>query len=339
MSSASILVACAAFAVSFIATGMLRRHAIRRNLLDVPNSRSSHKTPTPRGGGAAIVAAFYFATCLLVVLQVLDVRLVAALWFGSGLMALIGFIDDRKPQSAIRRIGVHLTASATAVIGVSGLATPWMTGFGLFEAWLWRGIAVFALVWVSNLFNFMDGIDGIAGSEAIFVMSAAAWLNANFGGDVGLTTAMLCVATASVGFILWNWPPARIFMGDVGSGFLGYVIGFFALYTSLNGALHLIAWVILGAVFLTDATVTLLRRVIRGDRWTEAHRMHAYQHCARRLKGHRPVTTAVAAINVFWLLPLAYLSMSTPRFAPLWLIVAIGPLIVLALALGAGRED
>jgi len=332
-------IAAAAFLASFIGTGMLRRYALRNNLLDVPNSRSSHQSPTPRGGGAAIVVAFFISTYLLVALRAIDSRFVSALWIGGGLIALIGIIDDRKPQSARRRLIVHVVAAAAVVHLVGEVALQGPKGGLLAELWLFRVIAVVALVWVSNLFNFMDGIDGIAGTEAIFVMTSAAWLNSHFGKDAGLTSAMLCLAAAGVGFVLWNWPRAKIFMGDVGSGFLGFVIGVFGLYTSWNGGLHLIVWIILGGVFLTDSTVTLLRRMLRRERWTEAHRMHAYQHAARRWNAHWPVTTAVAAINVVWLLPFAFLAIIRPSLELLWLIIAIGPLVALALMVGAGRKE
>jgi len=137
----------------------------------------------------------------------------------------------------------------------------------------------------------------------------------------------------------WNWPPARIFMGDVGSGFLGFSLAVLGLSASRTEAAPVEVWAILGGVFLTDATVTLLRRIARGDKWLEAHRTHAYQHLARRWKAHIPVTVLATSINVVWLLPWAIFAAKVPARAPLFAAAALTPLAVLAFACGAGTEE
>jgi Fuc2NAc and GlcNAc transferase len=327
----------AAAIVAFTLTGIIRLYALRTNFLDVPNLRSSHETPTPRGGGAAIVVTFLLSSIFLDLTGTEDVKFEIALWAGGGLMALVGLVDDWKPQSARLRLFVHLVASTFVVLLFFGTRRP--DSAGAPELWVYLGIAIVALVWVSNLFNFMDGIDGIASSEAIFIMTAGAWLSWVSDGDSGVISAMMCLAAATTGFAIWNWPPAKIFMGDVGSGFLGFTIGVFALYTSQTGSLSIVIWLILGGAFLTDATVTLLRRILRGDRWIDAHRIHAYQHLARRWKSHLRVTVSVSAINVFWLLPCAYLAVKMPNLKLLWLLVAELPLVTLVFVLGAGRQE
>jgi Fuc2NAc and GlcNAc transferase len=194
-----------------------------------------------------------------------------------------------------------------------------------------------ALIWSTNLFNFMDGIDGIAGSETVFVAGAAAYLNFAHGGDPGLTAAMLVLAAATLGFLVLNWPPARIFMGDVGSGFLGFSLAVLGLSASRHGATPIEVFMILSGVFLVDATVTLFSRIARGDRWLEAHRSHAYQNLARRWQAHRPVTILVIVINVLWLFPWACIAAAHPDKAMLCVLAALLPLIIIALAIGAGR--
>jgi Fuc2NAc and GlcNAc transferase len=196
-----------------------------------------------------------------------------------------------------------------------------------------------ALVWVTNLFNFMDGIDGIAGAEVLFISVAGAWLNWREQGDFHLTEGTLCLAAASGGFLVWNWPPARIFMGDVGSGFVGFTIAGLGLMISQHSAIPIEVWVILSGVFVVDATVTLIRRVYRRDRWFEAHRTHAYQHLAIRCKSHLRVTLSIAIINVVWLLPWAILATRNPPNALWFLAAALTPLAVLALIFNAGRPD
>jgi Fuc2NAc and GlcNAc transferase len=158
-------------------------------------------------------------------------------------------------------------------------------------------------------------------------------------GDPGLTAAMICLSGASWGFLAWNWPPARIFMGDVGSGYLGLMLPMLGFAASQRAAIPLQVWLILGGVFLVDATATLFRRVLRGDRWFEAHRLHAYQHSARRCKGHLPVTVIVIALNLLWLLPWAVIAVRVPKLASMCVGAALMPLLIIALVAGAGRPE
>ena len=201
------------------------------------------------------------------------------------------------------RLAVHLCAALWAVCWLGGLP-PLRVGSHVIQlGWAGYPVAVLALTWILNLFNFMDGIDGIAGSEAAFVAGAAAFLTLCLGGSAGVAAVALALAGACLGFLLWNWPPAKIFMGDVGSGYLGYVIGVLALAAGREDPTALWVWLILGGVFFVDATVTLIRRVLRGDRVYEAHRSHAYQWLARRWQSHESVTITTTAVNVLWLLP------------------------------------
>jgi len=195
------------------------------------------------------------------------------------------------------------------------------------------------LVWMTNLFNFMDGLDGIAGSEAVFVSGAGAWLYWRGGGGPGLTATMTCLSASCLGFLRWNWPPAKIFMGDVGSGFLGFSLGILGLAASQEGILPIETWAILGGVFFVDATVTLVRRLARGDKWFEAHRTHAYQVLARRLGRHKPVTVIVMVVNLFWLLPWAYATNLSPGNSRLYMVAALIPLVILSIMVGAGKRE
>jgi Fuc2NAc and GlcNAc transferase len=338
MTASPFWIIAGAFGVSLIATGLMRRYALRENLLDVPNSRSSHLLPTPRGGGLAIVLAFSVALIAAAIVTKFNARLLSALLVGGGAIGCIGFVDDHRSVPAVLRLSVHVLAALFAVLLLGGIPEAALAGWGVNGDYVAIAIAVVALVWATNLFNFMDGIDGIAGTEVVFVSIAGAWLNWQAGGDSTLTTATLCLAAASAGFLCWNWPPARIFMGDVGSGFIGFVIAVLGLTISQRGTVPIEVWLILGGVFVVDASVTLIRRVFRGDRWFEAHRTHAYQHLAQRWKSHVAVTLSVAAINFIWLLPWAWLATRNPTHALWFLTAALTPLVVLALAFGAGRR-
>jgi Fuc2NAc and GlcNAc transferase len=339
MTSSVIMVVLTAFIVALIATGLMRRYALQRNLIDVPNARSSHALPTPRGGGIAIVVAFFSSLLVIAYIGLIDFRVLSALLIGGGAMALVGFLDDRRHLRASVRFCVHLAAAIWVVILLGGVSETALAHWGLYGVWTGRLFVILTLVWTTNLFNFMDGLDGIACSEAIFISCAGAWLNWREGGPPGLTAAMACLSATCLGFLRWNWPPARIFMGDVGSGFLGFSLAVLGLAASQKGMLPIEIWAILGGVFLVDATVTVVRRLARGDRWFEAHRTHAYQNLARRLKAHLPVTILVMMVNIFWLLPLAILAANIPAYARWFLAVALSPLVVLVVAFGAGADE
>jgi Fuc2NAc and GlcNAc transferase len=205
--------------------------------------------------------------------------------------------------------------------------------------WLGDLCALLGVMWVLNLFNFMDGIDGIAGSEAVFVTGAALAPMQLLGVASEVSAASLVFGAGTLGFLVWNWPPAKIFMGDVGSGYVGYAIATLALASAASNPAAVWVWLILGGVFFVDATVTLVRRVTRGERAHQAHRSHAYQWLARRWASHGRVTLTVVAINLLWLLPCALLAALRPEYALPAVLLALAPLLLVAVAAGAGRRE
>jgi Fuc2NAc and GlcNAc transferase len=332
-----ILLAIAA-AVAFAVTALVRRNARRLGTIQAPNERSSHTTPTPSGGGLGIVAGGTLATAALLAPTPwpLGVGLIVAL-----AVAAIGFVDDRTPLPARFRLSAQLVLVATTMavaVPLDGLAAA--SGLSL-PGLLVAAIALVVAVYWINLFNFMDGIDGIAGSQTIFMCCAAALLmvlrSPDSAGAVPFWM-LLAVAAASAGFLILNWPPARIFMGDAGSTYLGFVIVFLGLVTIASGAVSLAQWSILAAAFVTDATVTLIRRLTMRERVFDAHRRHAYQHLSRRWKSHRRVTASFIAVNLIWLLPLSWLS-ALPGWAWPALALAYLPLTFIAVLAGAGTPE
>jgi Fuc2NAc and GlcNAc transferase len=266
-------------------------------------------------------------------------NLLVALSGGGLAIAVVGLLDDRFHLSARIRIAVHVIAAIWAIAWLGGLA-PIKVGDSMISfGWGGYVVGVLCIVWALNLFNFMDGIDGIAGSEATFVSSGGALLLLWAGSNDKVIVSALVLGSTSFGFLLLNWPPAKIFMGDVGSGYLGYVIAVLAIASARENPAALFVWLTLGGVFFVDATVTLLRRLIRGERVYEAHRSHAYQWLARRWKSHLRVTISVMLINVFWLLPMAWCCLSFPANAWWITIVALTPVTILAFIAGAGRPE
>lgn len=326
--------------LAWFLTALLRRYALARSLLDVPNARSSHSLPTPRGGGVAIVVAFLAGLCLAFFA---GLGIAAELFYallGAGLgIALLGFLDDHGHIAARWRLLGHFLAAAWALYWLGGLPPLAVFGGLLQLSWIGHVLAAFYLVWLLNLYNFMDGIDGIASVETICVCLGGAILYALLETSLLTDLPLLMLAASVLGFLLWNFPPARIFMGDAGSGFLGIVLGVLSLQAAWTNPLLLWAWLILLGVFIVDATLTLLRRLLRGEKVYEAHRSHAYQYASRRFGRHLPVTMAVAALNLVWLLPLAMLVAVGWLDGLLGVLIAYAPLVVLAWRFDAGRAE
>lgn len=267
------------FLITAAGTLLARRYALRRNLLDHPGERRSHQVATPRGGGIAIVAA------VLVAIVALAARDPSQRWllggFGTGLLmvAAVGVLDDHRPLPASLRLAIHALAGVVLAVSVHiASGNPWL---GL--------IALVSAITLTNVWNFMDGINGLAASQALLMAVGLAWLS---GGSWGLLAGALAAACA--GFLPFNFPRARIFLGDGGSGAIGFCLaGLGTVAAMIDGAAAL--WLLLPlSAFLVDAGLTLLMRMVQGERWWEAHTRHAYQAWAR-VAGHTRVTWAYAS--------------------------------------------
>ncbi|MCJ8168350.1 MraY family glycosyltransferase [Atopomonas sediminilitoris] len=329
--------------VSLFMTGALRRYALARSLMDIPNARSSHSVPTPRGGGVAIVLAFLAALPVLALANLLPWAVMWALLGAGAGVAVIGFLDDHGHIPARWRLLGHFAGAIWALFWLDGLPPLSLFGISLDLGWLGHALAAISLVWLLNLYNFMDGIDGIASVEAICVCLAGALLYCLLGIE-GVVQPLewvvpLLLAAAVAGFLFWNFPPARIFMGDAGSGFLGITLGVLSLQAAWIAPQLLWSWLILLGVFIVDATFTLLRRLLRGDKVYEAHRSHAYQYASRQYGRHLPVTLVVGGINILWLLPIALWVGLGCIDGLLGLLIAYVPLLMLAVKYRAGEEE
>jgi len=319
-------------------TAALRRYALSRSIIDIPNARSSHSVPTPRGGGVAIVIAFLLSLPVLGLMGLVPWPQLLGLGGAGALVAVVGFMDDHGHIAARWRLLGHFSAGIWALCWLGGFPPLVMFGMSVDLHWFGHVLAAIYLVWILNLYNFMDGIDGIASVEALCACLGACllyWVN----GTPALIWGPLILAMAVLGFLYWNFPPARIFMGDAGSGFLGVTLGVLSLQAAWESSALFWAWLILLGVFIVDATFTLLRRLIRGDKVYEAHRSHAYQFASRHFGKHLPVTLAVGAINLFWLLPIAFCVTYWELDGALGLAIAYFPLIILAVKYHAGELE
>jgi Fuc2NAc and GlcNAc transferase len=313
---------------SLVLTGIIRRFALRNEVLDLPNARSSHSVPTPRGGGAAVLIASALGIMLSQALGLVHAREALTLGFGMVVLGIVGWADDRVGVKPPVRLAIHFAIAMWTVFMLGGLPSVQFGNDSLAVGPIGYIVATLAIVWSINLFNFMDGIDGLAGSQALLIFAAAAVL-LFLRGDYSLATIPAILAATSAGFLAWNWPPAKIFMGDVGSGAIGYLIAGLALAAENNRSASLLSFAIIYGVFIFDATVTLVRRLARGDRVMEAHRDHAYQRLTRAWGSHASVTAWAAAIT-FVLAILGVVGTLDPRLllpALLFTFVLLGALL------------
>ncbi|ENA29492.1 MULTISPECIES: MraY family glycosyltransferase [Pseudomonas] len=335
----TLFLAVCTVVASWAMTHYVRRYALKGHLMDIPSVRSSHSIPTPRGGGLAIVIVFSIATLVwqFIGANLYWTDLVALLGAACG-VALIGFIDDHGHIPARWRLLGHFACAAWGLWWLQGFPTVMINNTAINFGWLGNAFALFYLVWLLNLYNFMDGIDGIASVEAICVGAGGAalfWIT----GHGAIAWLPLLLVAAVLGFLILNFPPARIFMGDAGSGFLGIILGCLSILAARLDPAFFVAWIILLGVFVTDASFTLFRRLLRGEKVYEAHRSHAYQSAARFHNGHRPVTLAVLLINTILLIPTALLVGTGYLSGVIGVAVAYVPLIYLAVRYEAGRPE
>jgi len=324
--------------VSLVLTAALRRYALATSMIDVPNARSSHTIPTPRGGGVAIVVSFLIALAWLGYVDAIDWAVAVGL-FGAGLIAaLVGFLDDHGHVPAGWRLLGHFAAAAWGLFWLNGAPPLEFFGVVVDLGVIGHLLAAVYLVWLLNLYNFMDGIDGLASVQAVTACLGGGLL-CLLGGHISQLWLSGLMLMAVAGFLVWNFPPAKIFMGDAGSGFLGIMLGLFALQAAWISPAFFWSWMILLGVFIVDATWTLIRRLLRGDKVHEAHRSHAYQYASRHYGSHRTVTLAVLLINIGWLLPIALLVGSAHLDGIAGLVLAYIPLVCLALRFHAGLKE
>lgn len=310
-----LAVVAATGGLSAVLTVLAIRYALRRRLLDLPGQRRSHAHPTPRGGGVAIVAAMLAGGLALAVGEGATeyVPLLVPPMLG---VAWVGWLDDHGGLSVLKRLAMHVIAAAWVFVGPllsTVFAVSDAPGTSLF-AIVVASAVTFAIVWSINLHNFMDGINGLLTLQAMFVLVALSGLAA-LRGVPGSGLVLVCAA-ACAGFLPFNFPRARIFMGDVGSGVLGFVIGVGVLWQIADRRIAATSGLILCSAFVTDATCTLLSRMLRGRRWYSAHREHLYQWLVRCGFSHAQVVALYMTWNLLLVLPVVCW-MNRPSAAPL----------------------
>jgi Fuc2NAc and GlcNAc transferase len=296
MTAGQLLVLVAAVIGSWKLTELARSYALRHAIFDVPNERSMHTTPTPRGGGVVIAAVVVTGLLISCAAGWLPGRTTIAMVGGGALIAGIGWVDDRRGIAAGHRAAFHTIAAVWATSWLGGLHSLTVGRATIEMGVIGYAIAVLAIVWSINLYNFMDGIDGLAATEGVTVggLAAVCLVMVHL---TGIAFAAALAAAAAAGFLRWNWSPAKVFMGDTGSGFLGFMFAALAVAAERARPGSAVIVLVLLAVFWVDATLTLTRRLLRGERWYDAHRMHAYQRAVQAGWRHSQVSASVLAFN------------------------------------------
>ena len=274
------------FFLSALLTYIIKLYATRKNVLDIPNERSSHSMPTPKGGGLAIIMVFYIG--LFYFKEHVDSTLFYAL-FCAIPIAIISLLDDILTLSSKIRFFVQSVSTGMALFFLGGVSSIDFILFELNGAWV-NLLAFMAMVWLTNLYNFLDGIDGYAGSEAVVV---GLGIFVFFNNPLGLV-----IVAASLGFLLFNWHKASLFMGDVGSATLGFIFGVLVFYDTSEGNIYI--WLVLLSLFWFDATLTLIRRYKNGEMITQAHKKHAYQRLIQYGWSHDKVVLFALGFNLIF---------------------------------------
>jgi len=319
------LVAAGAFA----GTWLMRIIALGTGHIDHPHERGSHTRPTPVGGGMGFVIPVTIAWVGVAAAWGDYVLLTTAVV--SAALAVMGYIDDR------RRIEpwIRLTAQAVAAATIATLILWRARGSQGIEYAGYVAGAAFLLTWSANLFNFMDGIDGLCSTECLYIAMGGLAVSAITGGSTPFLLALVVLAAALVGFLPWNAAPAKIFMGDGGSTWLGFTLAALAIQDSVRLPGLLSAWLILPALFVADATVCVIRRAYRGENITKAHRAHAYQNLSRLLRSHSKVVMIVIALNLLFV-PAVIVALEMPTYRWIATIAAYAVAVALVIAARSG---
>ncbi|MFW2608270.1 MraY family glycosyltransferase [Aliarcobacter butzleri] len=274
---------------SFLLTYFIKNYMIKKSLVASVNERSSHTVPTPHGGGIAIAITWFIGLFYLYFIGQIENNLFYALLFGA-VISIVSFFDDIYELSPKLRLIIQAIVAIGGLYFLGGFETLTFGIFDIQNSIFTNIFAFFMIIWFINLYNFLDGINGYAGSEAVFLSLAGFIL---FGGN-----HFLVLAVAVLGFLYWNWNKAKIFMGDVGSTLLGYNIAIFTIYYANQEPTNFWIWIILFGVYWFDATMTLIRRKLNKERLSQAHKKHAYQRLTQAGWSHYKVTNYSIVLNI-----------------------------------------
>ncbi len=292
------------FFLSFILTYVVKVIAVKKSIIDIPVDRSSHTVPTPRGGGLAIAIVWFAALLYLF----FDNRLNKDLFFAliSGIvLVIVSLLDDIYDLKPVIRIGAQFISAVSALYFLGGMQTADFGLFSIGNVWILTVTALIGIIWFVNLYNFSDGIDGYAASEAVFISLMFYLFTGN--------NLYLILTAAVSGFLVWNWQPAKIFMGDVGSTLLGFNFAVLAIYEQNTQNISIVIFLIVSSLFWFDATFTLFRRWKNKEKLGTAHKKHAYQRLTQAGYSHAKTVILSFVLNIIAGIA-AYFSFLNPEY-------------------------
>lgn len=311
----------------------------RRHLMQAPHAHGTHTQAIPRGVGLSVVIV-----CLITLISLLfthvnfPASLALVLIIGGLILAAVGFWDDHGHISPLIRLLVQAVVVLFTLYQIGGFPILYLFNQPIVVGLAGNVFAALGMIWFINLYNFTDGIDGQAGCQTIFVsinLAAMAYLL----GFLSLSWLMLVLSASMAAFLFWNWQPAKVFMGDVCSCFLGFLFAGLMAYTARDQMIPLLTWLILFALPITDMTYTLIVRLLKGYSYHQTHCTHAFQQAVGRFGSHQAVVLGGLAIHLFWLAPFAWASFLWPQADVWFFLIAIAPVFYLVVKLGAGKEN
>ncbi|MCH2534922.1 MAG: glycosyltransferase family 4 protein [Bdellovibrionales bacterium] len=335
-----VLTLVIASGLSITIVKLLIKNADRLGVIDHPKDRSSHSRPTPRGGGMSFLTSFMMTSMLLISFQLINYTEFIPLLVCLPIVSLTGWFDDRSSLTARSRLFIQIICSLFSLALITKFYTvDIQASFLPIESqFVLRTLAILFFIWCINLYNFMDGIDGLAGSQAVFIALALAGFSF-FEGEYDFMYLHLILASSVFGFILFNWSPAKIFMGDVGSYFLGFYFACMGVLQDVEGKIQMPTVGILMAPLIVDATFTLFSRLLQGYKLFDTHKTFCFHKIVQSGKSHKQVSTYYLLASIFWCLPMAILSElnNTPIRIGLWAISYV-PLIAVCFYFKAGKK-
>ena len=293
--------------ISSLITDFVRRFSIKNKLLDIPNDRSSHDIPKPKGGGISIVLIILGTVAVLSFFGMIKPDISMSMLVGLSIVAVVGLIDDYKDLSILVRTIFYFIAAVFSIYLIGGITSISISDYYFDLNHIGFFLGVLFLVWTTNLYNFMDGTDGFAAIQTICI-GLFCGLLLYLIAETSYAIIMFCLVASTIGFLHWNWAPAKIFMGDVGSCTIGFLFGLLSLYMEKMGIISIAVWLVLLSPFIVDSTFTLLKRIINKEKWYTAHNMHAFQKLYQSGLAHNKLAIGLLVMNITIVWPIAWLA-------------------------------
>ena len=320
-----ILLIVLSFVTVLVGVNYYISFAKKYEILAYKNFRALHDNPMPRGGGVVFALVFILAVIAVSIIDKVDHDTMLAVCIGGTSAIIIGFIDDTINMRKTPKFVLQCCLAVWILLCFKG---GYLITIERIPVWFSLVFTIISLVWLMNLYNFMDGVDGMAISGSVSISGFLLMVLLITSGPKDLILIFLLLAVCSLAFLIYNWHPAKIFMGDSGSLFLGYIFGALIIKTTLTGDINFWTWLIVFSYFVADTTTTTIMRILLVKKWYGEHRGHAYQNLARLWGSHSKVTVYVLLFKVLWLLPLAICSCVNYELAPLAAFLALFPPIV-----------